>query len=88
MSAEAAAPLEEIFRNVVVVRGDQPLPPRDLLQLRLPKDAAPKPDAAAAAGTDSEGEESKPDDSKPEDSKPDAGKMAPPERGPEITTIG
>lgn len=84
MSAEAAAPLEEIFRNVVVVRGDQPLPPRDLLQLRLPKDAAPKPDAAAAAGTGS-GEA---EDAKPDAAKPDAGKMAPPERGPEITTIG
>lgn len=37
---EAAAPIEELFRNVVVVRGDQPLPPRELLQLRLPKDAS------------------------------------------------
>lgn len=76
MNAEAAAPLEEIFRSVVVVRGDQPLPPRDLLQLRLPKDAAPKPAAPAAASGE------------PGTSRPDAGRMAPPERGPEITTIG
>ncbi|MBG0741655.1 DUF3710 domain-containing protein [Paeniglutamicibacter antarcticus] len=36
---EAAATLETLFRAVVVVRGDSPLPPRDLLVLRLPKDA-------------------------------------------------
>lgn len=35
-----AAELEELFRQTVVVRGDQPLPPRDLLTLRLPKDAS------------------------------------------------
>lgn len=47
MSAEAAAPMEELFRNIVVVRGEHPLPPRELLPLRLPKDAA-----AAQTGTD------------------------------------
>lgn len=36
----AAAPLEALIREVVVVRGDQPMPPRDLLELRLPPDAA------------------------------------------------
>ncbi|MEZ2388666.1 DUF3710 domain-containing protein [bacterium RCC_150] len=36
----AAASLEELFRRVVVIRGDNPMPPRELLQLRLPKDAA------------------------------------------------
>jgi hypothetical protein len=36
----AAAPLEAIFSQVVVVRGDQPMPPRDLLELRLPAEAA------------------------------------------------
>lgn len=35
----AAEPMERLFRNVVVVRGDHPLPPRELLSLRLPKDA-------------------------------------------------
>jgi hypothetical protein len=65
LDPQAAGPLEEVFRNVVVVRGEQPLPPRDLLQLRLPRDASPLPRPAA-----------------------DAAKPAPPERGPEITTIG
>ena len=36
----AAAPLEALIREVVVVRGEQPMPPRDLLELRLPPDAA------------------------------------------------
>ncbi|MET4060966.1 hypothetical protein ABIB35_002524 [Arthrobacter sp. UYP6] len=63
LDPEAAKPLEEVFRSVVVVRGEQPLPPRDLLQLRLPRDASPLPKPAGAP-------------------------LTPPERGPEITTIG
>lgn len=43
----AAAGLEELFRQIVVVRGENPMPPRDLLQLRLPKDTA----ATAPQGT-------------------------------------
>ena len=59
---KAAAALEDVFRNVVVVRGEQPLPPRDLLQLRLPRDASPLPRRKEPP--------------------------VPPQRGPEITTIG
>jgi hypothetical protein len=36
----AAAPLEAVFRQVIVVRGEHPMPPRDLLELRLPPEAA------------------------------------------------
>jgi hypothetical protein len=36
---QAAAPLEMVLREVVVVRGEHPVPPRDLLELRLPADA-------------------------------------------------
>lgn len=43
MEREAAAPLESLFRRIVVIRGDSPMPPRDLLQLRLPKDASVTP---------------------------------------------
>ena len=47
LNREAAAGLEELFRKIVVIRGDNPMPPRDLLQLRLPKDAAgPAPQGA------------------------------------------
>ena len=31
--------LEDVFRDVVVVRGEHPVPPRDLLELRLPPEA-------------------------------------------------
>jgi hypothetical protein len=31
--------LEDVFRNVVVVRGEQPMPPRELLELTLPAEA-------------------------------------------------
>ncbi|MEG9247796.1 DUF3710 domain-containing protein [Arthrobacter sp. Soc17.1.1.1] len=43
LDQNAAAPMEKLFRSVVVVRGDHPLPPRELLPLRLPKDAAAGP---------------------------------------------
>jgi hypothetical protein len=36
----AAPPLEALMREIVVVRGDHPVPPRDLLELRLPPEAA------------------------------------------------
>jgi hypothetical protein len=31
--------LEDVFRGVVVLRGDQPMPPRELLELTLPAEA-------------------------------------------------
>ena len=34
-----AEPFEELFADVVVVRGDHPAPPGDLLEIRLPHDA-------------------------------------------------
>jgi hypothetical protein len=36
----AAAPLEAVLSQVVVLRGDQPMAPRDPLELRLPAEAA------------------------------------------------
>ncbi len=36
---ELARPLERIFASVVVVRGDHPVPPRELLEIRLPDEA-------------------------------------------------
>jgi Protein of unknown function (DUF3710) len=37
--AAAAGPFEEAFAGVVVVRGDHPAPPRDLLEIQLPEEA-------------------------------------------------
>ena len=36
---EPAALLEEVLRDIVVVRGEHPVPPRDILELRLPPEA-------------------------------------------------
>jgi Protein of unknown function (DUF3710) len=36
---EAAEELEEVFRDIVVVRGEHPVPPRDILELRPPPEA-------------------------------------------------
>jgi hypothetical protein len=47
LDRDAAANLESLFRQLVVVRGESPMPPRDLLQLRLPKDSAPAPQQGA-----------------------------------------
>jgi hypothetical protein len=41
--------LEDVFRNVIVLRGDQPMPPRELLELTLPAEAQ---DALAQEGED------------------------------------
>lgn len=72
LERDAAAGLEDLFRKVVVVRGENPMPPRELLQLRLPKDAAVPGQAGATQGT----------------VPPEEPAMQQPERGPEITQIG
>jgi hypothetical protein len=36
---ELAKAFEEVFADVVVIRGDHPAPPRDLLEIRLPDEA-------------------------------------------------
>jgi hypothetical protein len=57
----AAAPLEAVLREVVVVRGEQPMPPRDLLELRLPAEAqaALEEQAQAQAQAQQEQEENR-----------------------------
>ncbi|TFD27929.1 DUF3710 domain-containing protein [Cryobacterium cryoconiti] len=44
VNPDAASEIEDLFRSIVVVRGSAPMPPRDLIPLRMP--ATP----AAAAG--------------------------------------
>ncbi|MEJ3405968.1 DUF3710 domain-containing protein [Rathayibacter sp. YIM 133350] len=36
VNPDAAAAVEELFRSIVVVRGSTPMPPRDLIPLRMP----------------------------------------------------
>ena len=41
VNPEAAAKVEELFRSIVVVRGNTPMPPRDLIPLHMPAATAP-----------------------------------------------
>jgi Protein of unknown function (DUF3710) len=69
----AATPLVEVFKGAVVVRGTDPMAPRELLPLALPRDA----EAAAAAETaalDAQDEEERTS-------------LDPFQRGPEITEV-
>jgi hypothetical protein len=68
--AAAAAPFEELFAQVVVVRGDHPVPPRELLEIRLPEEARQAMEAQMA---EAEAEQRF------------GGDLNPFERGPEIT---
>ena len=72
---EAAGPLLEVFRAAVVVRGVEPMAPRELLPLRLPTD----PRAEAAEGDEARG--------RPEDGADERRRADPFERGPEITEV-
>lgn len=78
---EAAAQLEQVFSDIVVVRGDEPMPPRELLPLRPPANARPvqrrRPGAARDAGRDVLADTERGPQEAP----------ALPERGPEITEI-
>ena len=70
---EAAALLEEVLRDIVVVRGEHPVPPRDILELRLPPEAQQAFEEHQAAQAE-QAEQSK--------FRPD---LNPFERGPEFT---
>jgi hypothetical protein len=61
--------LEEVFRDVVVVRGEHPVPPREILELRLPPEARQALEEQAAA----------------ESQNRFGGDLNPFERGPEFT---
>jgi hypothetical protein len=61
--------LEEVLRDVVVVRGEHPVPPREILELRLPPEARQALEEQAAA----------------EDENRFRGDLNPFERGPEFT---
>jgi hypothetical protein len=54
----AADPLEDVFAGIVVVRGEHPAPPRDLLEIQLPEQARQAMEAEMA---EAEGSRSLPD---------------------------
>jgi Protein of unknown function (DUF3710) len=69
LGGEAASTLEDVLRDVVVVRGEHPVPPRDNLELRLPPEARQAFDEQEAAAEENR-------------FRPD---LNPFERGPEFT---
>jgi hypothetical protein len=71
-SGADAGLLEGVFRDVVVSRGEHPMPPRDLLELRLPPDAQQALEAQMAAQQQEEENRFR-------------GDLNPFERGPEFT---
>ena len=68
---EQAELLEEVLRNVVVVRGEHPVPPRDILELRLPPEERQALEEHAAEDAEEENRF--------------RGDLNPFERGPEFT---
>jgi hypothetical protein len=75
----AASDLEDVVREVVVVRGVEAMAPRELLPLELPRSGVPGGDDADGAAEAGE------QGSDPADGGPVRPRLAPPERGPEIT---
>ena len=69
---EQAELLEEVLRDVVVVRGEHPVPPREILELRLPPEAQQALEEQAAAEAAEEENRFR-------------GDLNPFERGPEFT---
>jgi hypothetical protein len=77
----AAATLEAVLRDVVVVRGDHPVPPRDLLELRLPPEAAAALEEQAKAQQAQQAEQG----AEPQQINKFSAQPNPFERGPEFT---
>lgn len=79
---QAAAPLMQVVRNTVVVRGETAMAPRELLPLRLPQQAVPEDPQGATeqAGQGGPGGSGQPTGRSADD-------LNPFERGPEITEV-
>jgi len=73
---EQATVLEAVLTSIVVVRGTEPMAPRDPLPVKLPRPDAGPGGADGAAG---------PDDGAAEDEEPARPRLQLPVRGPEIT---
>jgi hypothetical protein len=50
LDAQSAEPLEDVIRDIVVVRGDQPMAPKEPIELRLPPEAKQAMEQQAAQG--------------------------------------
>lgn len=75
VNPESAAEMEEIFRSIVVVRGDDPRPPRDLLPMTVPESVV-------------EAQQNNQQNQQTESAAESSKSRQVPRRGPEITEIG
>lgn len=73
MPSTTAEVLDDVVRSLVIVRGQDPMPPRDLLPFKVPENATPQT-------PDGQTPEQPVDDPQPP--------VSTPRRGPEITEIG
>ena len=82
IGAEPVEPFEELLSDIVVVRGDHPMPPRDMLELRLPPEVqqALEEQQQALAQQQAGGEDAEPDEENRFRTD-----LNPFERGPEFT---
>jgi hypothetical protein len=83
--AEPAQPFEEILSDVVVVRGDHPMPPRDMLELRLPAEVQHALEQQAAAAQEAAAQGDMGTDPGQEQGSRFQQDLNPFERGPEFT---
>lgn len=83
----AAAPLVELVRSVVVVRGDEAKPPREILPLKLPEESTTGDSEPSDAGEADSGGSSADDSSQDAATPRRADDLKPFERGPEITEV-
>ena len=79
--AEPVEPFEELLSDIVVVRGDHPMPPRDMLELRLPPEVQQALEQQQALAQQQAGGE----DAEPEEENRFRTDLNPFERGPEFT---
>ena len=80
---EAAAPLLEVVRSTVVVRGDGAMAPREMLVLKLPEQV----EVPGTAGSEANGSSADAEDVAAPKSAGNVDDLKPFERGPEITEI-
>lgn len=73
MPSTTAEVLDDVVRSLVIVRGQDPMPPRDLLQFKVPENATPQ-------GPEGQSPQQPAEEPQPA--------VSAPRRGPEITEIG
>lgn len=84
----AAQEVHEVIRTAVIDRGDEAMPPREVLPLRLPETAdAPPPDDEASSSALEGGDETGTGDAADEGRPANLADFKPFERGPEITEV-